>query len=101
MAELRSNLARLSQDVSRKRQTVSVFFVAGKREHLAAQSHKLYSILVVPPNHLDYISGIAQSKFLDELETALHAWLLSLVGAVLCRVLRLCRVLQRILVVKN
>jgi hypothetical protein len=97
MAKLSNDFASFSQSVCGERlEFVAVFLVTRKREYLAAQSHELDAILVIPPNHLDDISRIGKPQFLNKFASSCMISRLILIGAVLGSMLGLRGVFQRV-----
>ena len=65
MTQFRSNFPNFRQHLGGEwSQSVPVFFVTCKREHLTAQSHEFDTVSVIPPQHLDTVSCICQSQTL-------------------------------------
>ena len=97
MTELRDDLAGLRESLCCERlELVTVLLVASEGEHLGAETHKLDTILIVPPYHLSNVTGISQAQGLDIFLTSSNIGWLTLVWAILRRVFRLRGVLERV-----
>lgn len=65
VSQLRRDPASLGQNNRCKGgQLVAVLVMAGEREYLGAQSHKLDSVFVIPPQHLDNVLCISKTQSL-------------------------------------
>jgi hypothetical protein len=96
MTEFSYHFAYLSESIGRKRsQFVAIFIMAGKREHLTAEPHELNSVLVIPADHLDHITCIGQTEFLDVPLSSCEICGLIFVGPVLSSMFGLRGVFER------
>jgi hypothetical protein len=77
-------------------QLISVFRMAGKREHFTAQPHKLDTESVVPAHHLDDVSDICKADILDILAASFDVGRLVPVWTILGCMLWLGGVFERV-----
>lgn len=96
VAQLAGDLASRGEHVRRERcQFVSILLVARKGEHLGAQPHKLYAVLVVPLQHLDNVARVGETEVFHVLLAAFDIGGLLPVWSILGDVLGLVWVRER------
>ena len=102
MTQFRNNLTSLCQRFCSKRsKCISILLVACERKHLATQPHKLDTIPIIPPDHLDDITSICESDILNIALAQFDIFRLILVWPVLGCMFWLAGVFQWVSVLKN